>query len=307
MKNTLVYSTLKYSEMANKINKKIKAKLGNLERKHFPDGERYLKINDNLINKHIILVGGTVSESDTLEVYDLACAFSKYGARKITLVIPYFGYSTMERAINQGEVVPAKTRARLLSSIPRPAEGISVLLLDLHSEGIPYYFEGNMNVFHLYSKPILLKEIRKISKNFILASTDAGRAKWVESLARDLKVKPAFAYKKRISGSDTEVTGVNADVKNKDVIIYDDMIRTGSSLIKAAEAYKKSGAKNIYAITTHGVFPEGSIEKLNKSIIKKVICSNSHPNHARLEKNVFDISDIFSDFILKNQDHQESH
>lgn len=307
MKNTFVFSTEKYSDLSNKILKKIKASQGDLERKYFPDGERYLRINSSILGKDIIIVGGTVSEADTLEIYDLACACSKYGAKKITLVIPFFGYSTMERAIKTGEVVPAKTRARLLSSIPKPSEGISILLLDLHSEGIPYYFENDINVFHLYSKPILIKKIKKISKDFILASTDAGRAKWVESLAKDLNVQPAFAYKKRISGSETEITGVNADVLNKDVIIYDDMIRTGSSLINAARAYKKAGAKNIYAITTHGVFPEGSIEKIKSSDISKVISSNSHPNSSKLdEKDIFDISEIFSDFILKNQNYPRS-
>jgi ribose-phosphate pyrophosphokinase len=92
--------------------------LGKVEVKDFPDGERYQRIVSDISDKDVILVAGTISDQDTLELYDLACALVKYGARSLDLVIPYFGYSTMERSVKRGEVVTAKTRARLLSSIP---------------------------------------------------------------------------------------------------------------------------------------------------------------------------------------------
>src|SRR5687768_3319963 len=139
----LLFSTAAYDYLARDLAPLLPAAtIGQVDRESFPDGERYLRLATDPAGQDVALVGGTVSDADTLEIYDLACALAKYGARRLTLVIPYFGYSTMERATRPGEVVVAKTRARLLSSIPAAPAGVRVLLLDLHSAGIPYYFEG---------------------------------------------------------------------------------------------------------------------------------------------------------------------
>jgi ribose-phosphate pyrophosphokinase len=253
---------------------------GELEVKNFPDGERYMRIRSDVSGREVLILGGTVSDSDTLEIYDLACAAVKYGAISLTLIIPYFGYSTMERAVQYGEVVTAKTRAMLFSSIPRTSLGNKVILIDLHTEGIPHYFESGIVPIHLYSKSIIHESCEELyGKDFVLASTDAGRAKWVESLANDMHVEGAFVFKRRISGDETKVTGISADVKNKNVIIYDDMIRTGGSLIQAAKSYKEAGANEISVITTHGIFVGNGIEKMrNSEIINTVVCTDTHPN-----------------------------
>src|SRR5262249_38194283 len=154
------------------------------------------------------------------------------GARRLTLVVPYFGYSTMERAVTAGEVVTAKTRALLLSSIPPAPSGNSALLLDLHSEGLPFYFEGGLVPIHIYATPVVLDAARRLGgEDFVLACVDAGRAKWVQSLANDLGVPASFVFKRRLDAATTEVTAVSAHVRGKPVVIYDDMIRTGGSLL----------------------------------------------------------------------------
>lgn len=296
----IIFATQKYQYLADEIAAHLGTSLGSKTVKNFPDGERYMRINESVINQSVVIVGATLSDEDTMEIYDLACACVKYGASKLTLVIPYFGYSTMERTTKIGEVVPAKTRARLLSSIPKCSQGNKILLMDLHSEGIPYYFEGDVQVFHLYAKPVLMDIMKKISpaNDFVLAATDAGRAKWVESLAKELGVQPAFVYKQRLSGSQTHVTGVNAQVTGKTVIIYDDMIRTGSSLLGAAQAYLNTGAKDVYALTTHGVFPGDAIAKLQLSgLLKEIHCTNTHLNGLALNNNCHSVAKIFSDFI----------
>lgn len=308
MKN-IIFHTKHYEYLAREIAQNLSVPLGKKTINYFPDQERYMKVDESIINQNIIIVGGTISDADTLEMYDLACACAKYGASSITLVIPYYGYSTMERATKPGEVVPAKTRARLLSTIPSCPGGNRILLLDLHSEGIPYYFEGNVQVFHLYAKEVLMEQMKKISSDFVLAATDAGRAKWVESLAKEMGVSPAFVYKQRLSGSQTTVTGVNAQVQDKVVIIYDDMIRTGSSLIGAAKAYEQAGAKEIYALTTHGVFPKvnqpdgnhvSALEKIqNAGVFKGIYATNSHPHALELKENCLSVAKVFSDFISK--------
>lgn len=295
---TKVFFSSNYEYLAKELTKAMNWDLGQIERKKFPDGEKYQKIVDKVFHQEVVLVGGTISDEETLELYDLACALSKYGANKLTIVIPFYGYSTMERAAKPGEVVPAKSRARLLSTIPQTPQGNEIVLLDLHTEGIPYYFEGNIRVFHLYAKSLWLKLFPKLGgKDYILASTDAGRAKWVESLANDLKVTPAFVYKQRLSGNETKVTGINAEVSGKVVIIYDDMIRTGGSLIKAAEAYKNAGAKKIIAVSTHGVFPEKAYEKLKESkLFDSIWVTNSHPK-ALVCKNIVSIIPVLKNFF----------
>ncbi len=276
----LVFGIRSYLAMARQIARLSKGELGKIEVQEFPDGERYQRILTDAANRDVVLVGGTSSDADTLELYDLACALAKYGALRLDIVVPYFGYATMERAVKRGEVVTAKTRARLLSSIPRAARGNRVFLLDLHSEGIPHYFEGDSTAFHVYGKPLVAKIARQLGgRDFVLASTDAGRAKWVQSLAEDLGVCPAFVFKKRIDGKRTAVTGVSAQVEGRQVIIYDDMIRTGGSLVNAAKAYLAAGAKVIDVISTHGLLPGDAAEKLRESgAIRSIHVTDSHPN-----------------------------
>ena len=253
---------------------------GKIEVDHFTDGERYQRIISQVENRDVVLIGGTVTDSSTLELYDLASSLVSYGANSLTLVIPYFGYSTMERAVLSGEIVTAKTRARLLSAIPKSNRGNKVLLFDLHSEGIQYYFEHDLYPVHVYCKEIVIKAAREFGgDNFVMASTDAGRAKWVESLANDLGVDAAFILKRRLKGDQTEVSAINADVAGKTVIIYDDMIRSGGSIVNAAQTYTEAGAATIYVITTHGLFVKDGINKLkNSGLIKKLICTDSHVN-----------------------------
>ncbi|MCC7383559.1 MAG: ribose-phosphate diphosphokinase [Deltaproteobacteria bacterium] len=262
---------------------------GHLERCTFPDGEVYHRIASEAGGRHAVLVGSTAADEDTLELYDLACGLVKHGAESLTLVIPFFGYSTMERAVHPGEIVKAKTRARLLSSIPTAARGNRVFLLDLHSAGIAHYFEGGIVPVHLYARPIVVAAARRLAgSDFVLACTDAGRAKWVESLANDLGVTAAFVFKRRLDGTRTEITGVSAAVADRDVIIYDDMIRTGGSLLDAARAYQAAGARRIWAIATHGLFPGDALSRLKTSgLFEAIVVTDSHPRARQLETTGF--------------------
>jgi ribose-phosphate pyrophosphokinase len=156
----------------------------------------------------------------------------------------------MEQAVKRGEVVTASSRAAPRPSLS-PAAGNRVLLLDLHAEGIPHYFEGEVRAVHVYGKPLVMEAARRLvpSGDFVLASTDAGRAKWVESLANDLHVPAAVVLKRRLPDGSTEIASRAASVEGKDVIVYDDMIRTGGSLLHAAKAYRDAGARRLFALT----------------------------------------------------------
>lgn len=255
----------------------------NVERKTFADGERYIRLPD-VKNQEVVIYGGTINDSATLDIFRMGCAAVKYGATKLTLVIPYFGYARMERAVKSGEVVVAKTQARLLSAIPKAPLGNHIIMMDLHADGITHYFEDSVFSQHVYGKEVVLEAIKEFGgDNYVLGSSDSGRSKWVESLACELGVQPAFVYKKRIDGEHTEVTGIDADVNGKTVVIYDDLAMTGGTLINAANAYREKGAIKVFAVCSHGVLPNNSIFKIER-FLDGMACTDSHPNALAAQK-----------------------
>jgi ribose-phosphate pyrophosphokinase len=304
----LLFTTRAYQYMQRDICRDEGIRPGLVEQKVFPDGELYQRIDEHVKGRDVFLLGGTGSDSETLELYDLACGLVYSGAISLTVIIPYFGYSTMERAVLPGEIIPAKNRALLFSAIPKARMGNEFVFIDLHTHGVPHYFEGGVMLEELSARSLLHPVLHQAGNDVILASTDAGRAKWVESLANETGVEAAFVYKQRISGEETRITGVNAKVRDRPVLIYDDMIRTGSSLIHAAEAYLRNGAKQVFAFATHGVFPGDAFENLRSSgFFHWIGCTDSHPKaHALAGEHsggdsflrIFSLSPLIRDFIL---------
>jgi len=298
----ILFSIRSYRYLRDRIMEHCQFETGEVQVKSFPDGERYQRITSRVDDRDVVLIGGTLSDMDTLELYDLACAMVKHGAKTLTLLVPYYGYSTMERSSNPGEVVTAKTRARLLSSIPLALSGNRIVMMDLHSEAMSYYFEGGIVPTHLTARPVITQACRDLAGgDFVLASTDAGRAKWVESLANDMGVDAAFVFKRRLDGERTELTAMNAKVEGAKVVIYDDMIRTGGSLINAARAYKEAGAQSISAIATHGVLPGEAVQKIQASgLFDHLVVCDTHPRTQYFEGDfvkVYSVSELWADFL----------
>lgn len=302
LKNPIVFSIPAYEDMAQQIAERLGADIGRLERKFFPDGEIYQRLIDSVDDRDVLLVGGTYDDTHTLMLFDLGCAIAKYGARRLDLVIPYFAYSTMERSVIAGEVITAKTRTRLLSAIPPAVRGNRAWFVDLHTEGIPHYCEGHMVARHIYAKPALIPHFKELGGD-VLASTDAGRAKWVQSLAQELRWEAAIIIKRRLSGDETEVSAVSCDVKDKRVVIYDDMIRTGGSLRGAVQTYADAGAKSICVVASHGIFPGDAFDKLMAMPeIESISCTDSHPRVQELTARglkVIPLADVIVDRILE--------
>lgn len=276
----LLFSTVAYRPLRERMLQEPGALAGEVETHLFPDGERYQRILSEVDGRDVALLAGTISEADTLELFDLASGLVEEGARTLTLLMPYFGHATMERAVKPGEIVTAKTRARLISAIPPAPGGNRLFVLDVHTEGLPYYFEGSIRPHHLYAKPLILEIVRAMQAEgqVVLACTDAGRAKWVESLANDLGIHASFVFKRRDEDGKTHVTAVSAQVKGRRVVLYDDMIRTGGSLIGAARAYRDAGAAALSAVATHGLFPDGAMERIRESgLFDEVVVTDSHP------------------------------
>jgi len=274
-----------------------------IEKKTFPDGEVYHRIIEpfeKIKGMEVLLIGSTMSDSEAIELFDIANQFISMGAKKLHVWIPFYGYQTMERAVNGGEIVKAKTRALILSSIPKAPLGNFFYSLDLHSEGIPYYFENGSKLNHIYSKKLFLNSI-KDTDNLVIGSADSGRAKWIESLANELGVEGCFVFKKRIDEKTTAITGINANVNGKRVIIFDDMIRTGSSIIDAIQSYKKAGAIEISVFTTHpvffSIFEKDNLDNFMKKVGCKIYTTNSTGEFYHPNVETFSIADLIMDSI----------
>jgi ribose-phosphate pyrophosphokinase len=284
-KPPLLLTIPSYADLAARIAGAGRFEPAPVERRRFPDGESYQRLEVDPRGREVVLVAGTTTDQDTLLAYDLASAAVRYGAQRLTWVCPFFGHSTMERATRPGEVVTAKTRARLISAVPRAALGNDVLLVDLHAAGIPHYFGDGVNAFHLYAKPLHLIAARALGgPDLVLAAPDTGRAAWVASLAQDLGAPTAFVTKRRASGSETHVTSVTADVEGKTVVMYDDMVRTGSTLIEAARTFRSRGARSVHAVTTHLVLPGDALDRLRApGALDGLAGTDTHPRAREVE------------------------
>jgi ribose-phosphate pyrophosphokinase len=176
--------------------------------------------------------------------------------------------------------------------------------MDLHAAGIVHYFEGDTLPLELYAEPVLLEAIARLNlERLVLASADMGRAKWVEAFANRLHAPVALIHKKRLSGSQTRVAAVVGDVADRDVVIFDDMIRSGSSLLGAAEAYRAAGARSLHAVATHLVLPEGALQRLEESPFAKIIGTDTHPNYqavvGRAKFEVVSVAGIFAEVVRR--------
>jgi ribose-phosphate pyrophosphokinase len=301
----IVFSTQAYEYLGRDVAAAGGWELGSVTRKLFADGEHYLRIDTDPADRDAVLVGGTIDDRTTLELYDLACGLVTAGAYRLRIAMPFFGYSTMERSGRSGEVVTAKTRARLLSSVPMASRGTQVFLLDLHVAAVAHYFEGGIRPIHVAGRSLVTAAARRIAgDDFVLACTDAGRAKWVESLANDLNIAAAFVYKRRHDDA-TSVTGVSAQVAGKRVVIYDDMIRTGGSLLAAARAYRDAGALAIDAIATHGLFPGDSLARLEQSgLLGRIVVTDSHPRAVALQSRFLEVEStatLLTEHLISNR------
>ncbi len=259
--------------------------------KQFPDGEHYWRLaNSRVLRKQpAVYLADATNDSAIFELYNIASALVQQQCSELHLVLPYLGYSTMERTTAEGEIVTAKNLASLLSAIPTAPHGNFIYLVDIHSTGTLYYFERTIHPIHLTAAvPLIQQLITDIAIDTntndnptppILASTDMGRAKLIEHMGNQLHLHTAYMMKKRYPDGRVAVQALNADVCDQTVIIFDDMIRSGSSLIQAARAYHEVGAAQIYVAAVHGVFTPDALDAIQQSgLIQAVYCTNSHPN-----------------------------
>ena len=305
MKNLMIFSTESSLYFAKLIAQRLGIEVNEIERKDFGGVEKYYRIGienrDDLFGKTVIFVGSTYDDDQINELYRVGCALSGYGTKRRIFVIPFLGYSTMERAKKAGEVITAKIIARQLSSIPNSGMGNVFLMMDLHVSGLVHYFEGDCLRCELYAEKSLVEGIKALNLDkFMFASADMGRPAWVSSFAKTFKTSFALIDKDR-EFEKTKVMAVIGDVRNKNVIIYDDMTRSAGSIIKAAIAYKEYGAKKVYTALSHfALNKSGIIRELLASPIQKIITTNSHPITELIKyeyPEFVDVKDVSGEFV----------
>ncbi len=269
-----IFSGTANPELAKKIIEYLGISLGEMEISSFSDGETYVKIKENVRGKDIFLVQPTcppVNES-LMELLIMLDAFRRASARRITVVVPYYGYARQDRKDEPRVPITAKLVANLIST----AGADRVLLLDLHVDQIQGFFD--IKVDHLFSAPIIIDYLRsKLLENLVILAPDVGGVRRARAYARRLKVPLAIIDKRRPAVDKAEVLSVIGEVKNKDIFIVDDIIDTGGTLLAAVEELIKGGVRKVYAGCTHAVLSAGVYEEVEKSSLAQLIVTDSIP------------------------------
>ncbi|MFH1825021.1 MAG: ribose-phosphate pyrophosphokinase [Candidatus Firestonebacteria bacterium] len=259
-------------DLAKKICNYLGIKLGDLEISKFPDGETWIKINENVRGADCFLIQSTSSpvNEHVVELLIMIDAFKRASAKRITVVIPYYSYARQDRKDQPRVAISAKLIADLLSS----AGANRVLTMDLHAPQVQGFF--NIPVDHLIAEPVLVKyfEKKKIS-NLVVTASDMGGVKMVRSFAQRLSAPVAIVDKRRLGPHHVEAMTLIGEVFGKNVLIPDDIISTGGTIVEAVNFLKERGAKDIYVCCTHPVLCGEAIEKLNKAPIKEIVVTDT--------------------------------
>jgi len=268
-------------ELANKIASRLYIKLGDAAVGRFSDGEVSVQINENVRGSDVFIIQSTCAPTNDnlMELIVMVDALRRASAGRITAVIPYFGYARQDRRVRSARVpITAKVVADFLSSV-----GVDrVLTVDLHAEQIQGFFD--VPVDNVFASPVLLEDMRKKSLQApVVVSPDIGgvvRARAVAKLLNDADL--AIIDKRRPKANVSQVMHIIGDVKDRDCIIVDDMIDTGGTLCKAAEALKEQGAKRVFAYATHAVFSGNAPDIISNSVIDELIITDTIPLSAAM-------------------------
>ncbi|MBY6017526.1 ribose-phosphate pyrophosphokinase [Ferrimonas balearica] len=263
-------------ELASRIAQRLYSSLGEAEVGRFSDGEISVQINENVRGADVFIIQSTCAPTNDnlMELVVMVDALRRASAGRITAVIPYFGYARQDRRVRSARVpITAKVVADFLSSV-----GVDrVLTCDLHAEQIQGFFD--VPVDNVFGSPVLLEDMRaKALDNPVVVSPDIGgvvRARAVAKLLDDTDL--AIIDKRRPRANVSQVMHIIGDVKDRDCIIVDDMIDTGGTLCKAAEALKEHGARRVFAYATHPVFSGNAADNIRNSVIDEVIVTDTIP------------------------------
>lgn len=293
-----IFTGTAHRELAESICKYLDMPLGDASVSSFPDGETFVKVNENIRGRDVFIVQPTCppTNQNLMELLILVDAARRSSAARITAVIPFFGYARQDRKDQPRVPITAKLVANLLV-----AAGVNrVLTMDLHAQQLQGFFD--IPVDHLYALPVLMHYLgEKNLTNLTVVSPDVGGVKMASAYAQMLKAGLAIVVKRRISATETEALHVIGDVEGKNVLIVDDLTETAGTITNAARILRDLGALDIYAGVSHTVLTDLAVQRLKKSEIKELITTDSTPiNTAAADcVKVLSIAELLGEGIIR--------
>lgn len=271
--NMRLFCGSSHPEMGEEIAKYLGIELGKSTLKKFSCGETYARITESIRGEEVYIIQsiGQNANDDYMELFIMMDAFKRASASKIHVVIPHFGYARQDKKSAPREPITSRLIADLLSAV-----GLSRLItMDLHADQIQGFF--NQPVDHLTALPLFADYFSKKNlENLVVVSPDTGSAKFAKRLADRLGAELAIMHKSRPKHNVAEITNVVGNVKDKTVLIVDDMVDTAGSVTSGIKALKQHGCKDeIYLAATHPVFSGPAVERLSNSDFKEVVVTNS--------------------------------
>ena len=257
--------------LAQAICSRLKVPLGDADVSRFEDGEVSVRFNENIRGGDVFIVQATGAPADHLmELLVMLDAAKRASARRVTAVLPYFGYARQDRKDQPRAPITAKLVANLITV----AGADRALTMDLHSAQIQGFFDIPFD--HLYAAPVLIEHFaRKQLPNLVVVAPDVGGVKMARAYAKRLSADLALTDKRRPRPDAVEIMNLIGDVQGKTAVLFDDVVTTAGTLCQAAEAIRAQGARDIYAGVTHGVFSPGAMERLAQSPIKELVITDT--------------------------------
>jgi ribose-phosphate pyrophosphokinase len=257
--------------LAQSICDRLQVPLGDADVGRFEDGEVSVRFNENIRGSDVFVIQATGAPADNLmELLVMLDAAKRASARRVTAVMPYFGYARQDRKDQPRAPISAKLVANLITV----AGADRVLCMDLHSAQIQGFFDIPFD--HLYAAPVLIDYFaQKDIGDLVVMAPDVGGVKMARAYAKRLSADLALVDKRRPRPDAVEIMNIIGDVKGKNAVLFDDVVTTASTLCQAAEAVRAAGAKDIYAGVTHGVLSGSAHERLAHSPVKELVVTDT--------------------------------
>jgi ribose-phosphate pyrophosphokinase len=236
----------------------------------FPDGECYTRIDIESLNDDVVIIQNTYPDSNLIEMFLLQDAVKKMGANRVTLVIPYFGYARQDRVFKPGEPESAKVMIKHLGLMCD-----RVFTVDIHKESVLDYFECPH--VDLKAAPAIADYFRNKNIDLVL-SPDLGAKDRAKSVGEKMGVPYDYLEKVRLSGSEVKISPAQMNCREKNILIVDDMISTGGTIVAAKQALREAEAKSVSVACTHGLFVNNALERLTGNALEAVLCCNTLEN-----------------------------
>ena len=273
MDNVIIFSLSSSEKLTEKICKKLKVKKGNIQIKHFADGEMIVEYLESVREKDVYIVHSTSKPVSTniMELLIAIDAAKRASAKSINVVIPYFGYARQDRKARPRQPITG----RLVADLIEAAGATSVTTVEIHSSQTMGFF--NIPADDLTTIGILAGYFKKkkITKDIVIVSPDHGGVKRARNLAEILNAPIAIIDKRRVRPNEAEAMNLIGEVSGKTTIVIDDMVDTGGTLVTGIDMLKQKGATDIYCAITHPVLSNPAIDRIQSSQITKLICTDT--------------------------------